>query len=262
MTANNCIVVSLHDVAPGSAGQSMRWLSIVERYGLRASLLVVPGPWRNGSLATDASFASWLRAARDRGHELSLHGWEHRATAHRSDSRHATVRHSLVGNVLARGCQEFWQLGTREADRRIGAGLEVLSNAGIEVDGFTPPGWLASPETVEVLRARGFLYTTTQWSVINLRDGRSLPISALSQRPGSVLTRAAAATNERIALRRLTRGLPLRLALHPDDLADRQLVSSVHRILDSAVINQTQSTTYAELVNARSPINELAEAVS
>jgi uncharacterized protein len=185
MIARGSIVVSLHDVAPATAAQSMRWLSIVEQHGMRASLLVVPGPWRNGSLANDAEFAAWLRAAGDRGHELSLHGWEHRAIRHNDDSRNATRRHSLVGNVLARGCQEFWQLGLREADRRIAAGLEVLHAAGIETSGFTPPGWLASPETVTTLRKRGFAYTTTQRSVIDLRNDRVLPISALSQRPGS-----------------------------------------------------------------------------
>ncbi|MCE9622986.1 MAG: polysaccharide deacetylase family protein [Actinomycetia bacterium] len=254
------LVVSLHDVAPGTAAQSKHWLSIVEWYGLRATLLVVPGPWRGGSLANDPAFAAWLRAAEERGHELALHGWEHRSVRDQAgESRNDTRRHSLMGALLARGCQEFWQLGADESERRIIAGQEVLRAAGIEARGFTPPGWLASPETLSTLRRLGFEYTTTQWSVVDLHRDREIRIAALSQRPGSALTGVAARANEQIARSRLTRRIPLRLALHPDDLGDLRLVNATKRTLAHAVRVGTRSVTYCDLVAGNVPEFEMVK---
>ena len=46
------IIVSLHDVAPATATASARWLEVVERQQMVATLLVVPGPWRGSSIDT------------------------------------------------------------------------------------------------------------------------------------------------------------------------------------------------------------------
>jgi predicted deacetylase len=252
----NRLVVSLHDVAPATSTASRRWLDIVERHGMRATLLVVPGPWRGARLAADPGFAAWLREVAARGHELALHGWEHRAVIDpHGDPARAGRRYRLVGDLLARGCQEFWQLGRAEADRRIGAGLDVLADAGITPVGFTPPGWLASAETLGALHARGFEWTTTQWSVLDLRGGRAHTIAALSQRPGSVLSGPAAAANHWVAARRMAAGRPLRLALHPDDLGDHRLVRATVRTLGEAVSAGVTACTYGDIVRSSRPLS-------
>ncbi len=236
------LVVSLHDVAPATAEASRRWLRLVERHGMRATLLVVPGPWRGASLAADPEFAGWLRSAHERGHEISLHGWEHRA---RDWSR--SVR-GAYGRVLSRGCAEFWQLDEPAARRRIVDGLDVLRAHGLGARGFTPPAWLASDAARRAARDLGLAYTTTQWSVIDLRDGERIRAFAVSQRPGSAVTPLAARIARTLTGRRLRRGGLLRLALHPDDLAHARLRTDVEDVLRSAAARGYTSTTYLDLV--------------
>ncbi|MGH6655287.1 MAG: hypothetical protein ACRDVE_08775, partial [Actinocrinis sp.] len=45
------LVVSIHDVALATAAESARWLADLDGLGVRATLLVVPGPWREPALA-------------------------------------------------------------------------------------------------------------------------------------------------------------------------------------------------------------------
>lgn len=241
------LVVSLHDVAPATADASRRWLHLVERHGMRATLLVVPGPWRGASLAADPGFAGWLRDAHARGHEISLHGWEHRAA--RAWSR--SVR-GAYGRVLSRGCAEFWQLDEPAARLRIADGLDVLRSHGLRADGFTPPAWLASDAARRAARGLGLTYTTTQWSVIDLRDGGRVRAFAVSQRPGSRVTPIAAGIARTITARHLRRGRLLRLALHPDDLAHPRVRNDVTEVLRTAMAHGYESTTYLDLVEQAS----------
>ncbi|MDO8389128.1 MAG: polysaccharide deacetylase family protein [Actinomycetota bacterium] len=245
------VVISLHDVAPGSEHASRKWLQIVERHGMRASLLVIAGPWRGHSLAGDDRFAEWLRQAQGRGHELVLHGWHHHAV--RDALATPSALHRLYGAARARGCAEFHELGVDAARRRIEAGQAVMHHHGFDPRGFTPPGWLASAGTLQALRELGFAYTTTQWSVHDLRSDQRLQLMATSQRPGSRLARPAAAANERLAQRRFAAGRSLRLALHPDDLGTPGLRASTERTLADALVNGIESLTYGELVSRVAP---------
>ncbi len=244
MTA--AIVISLHDVAPGSFAQSATWLNIVERHGMRASLLVIAGPWRGRALAGDLAFAEWLRAAEARGHEVVLHGWEHQAIDNPAMASSSIRR--LYGAARARGCGEFQLLDQTDASRRIERGRDVLAAHGFHPIGFTPPGWLASPGTYAALRELGYRYTTTQWGVHDLVTSRVIRMFATSQRPGSVYTVAAAWLNERLAAQRFAAGRGLRVALHPDDLAERGLREATERTLQSARVHSIPSLTYGELV--------------
>lgn len=241
------VVVSLHDVAPASAAASAAWLDVVESHGWRATLLVIPGAWRGATLGEDAGFVDWLHAAADRGHELALHGWEHHGVL--CDGR--GPRHRLRrcrGNVFARGCAEFNELDAVEARRRIHAGRRALSSVGIEPVGFTPPGWLASHDTVTVLRDEGFRYTTTQWAVLDLVGRRTIRMPAISQRPGSSLTLAASRANERVVGAFAARRRSLRIALHPDDLRHDELAAATHRMFTGLTRAGARSCTYEELV--------------
>jgi uncharacterized protein len=242
------VVVSLHDVAPASAVASARWLDVVESFGWRATLLVIPGSWRGAALGDDADFVTWLHTAADRGHELALHGWEHHGVARDGRGPRHRIRR-CSGFVLARGCAEFNELDTDEARRRIDAGRRVLSSVGIEPVGFTPPGWLASHDTVAVLRDEGFRYTTTQWAVLDLVGGRTIRMPAISQRPGSRMTLTASRANERVVSAFADRGRSLRIALHPDDLHHEELVAATKRMFTKLAVAGARARTYEELVS-------------
>jgi hypothetical protein len=59
------------------------------------------------------------------------------------------------GRFVARGAAEFAAIGEAEAADRLAAGRAVLASMGLVTDGFTPPGWLASPGSLRRAGQRG-----------------------------------------------------------------------------------------------------------
>jgi predicted deacetylase len=242
MTAR--LVVSVHDVAPGSALQSRVWLHELDRRAIRASLLVVPGPWRDGALATDADFAGYLRERQSAGDEIVQHGWRHSAGADRAGWRSVTER------ALARGAGEFAAISEQAAALRLRAGRAVLIEAGLACDGFTAPGWLHSPGTLKALRAQRFRYTTTHAGVLDLHTGHRLAGPAFSHRPGGAAESLAAKVLVNGARTVAKMGGLIRIALHPDDLARPALRTATLTAIDDCLAEGAVATTYGALLDA------------
>lgn len=235
----NPVVVSIHDVAPATLPEASELLRLCDRHGVRSTLLVIPGPWRCGDPVADAEFQRWLRTAADNGHEVSLHGWEHVAQPN------SGVRE----RVVARGCGEFAVLAEHEAQRRIASGLQVMEQLGFGITGFTPPGWLASSGTLTAAKALGLSYVTTHRFVHDLTANYSIALPAVCQRPSSPLEPLAASVVRRYAVRRIARGLGIRIALHPADLSSAVLRESATALVQ--VASFARPVTYAELVGSR-----------
>ncbi|MEO5875251.1 MAG: DUF2334 domain-containing protein, partial [Streptosporangiaceae bacterium] len=69
-------VVSIHDVSPATAAETGVWAGDLDRLGVPASLLVIPSAG-GGPLTDDPGLVAALHDLASRGHELSLHGFEH-----------------------------------------------------------------------------------------------------------------------------------------------------------------------------------------
>ena len=239
-------MVSVHDIAPGTAAQTARWLSALEERGIPATLLLVPGPWRGPSLVQDPCLAEEMLAAQDRGHELALHGFYHVAT-HGS----GPFWRRGVAQVVARGAAEFATLSEGEARARINAGLEELADVGIEPVGFHPPGWLVSPGSVRALRRSGLRYYSTHLGAHTFAGAEGamaelrLAAPALSHRPGGVGERLGARMMTEGARRFARAGSAFRIALHPDDLSRPRLREATLRAIDEALELGARPTTYA-----------------
>lgn len=246
-------VVSLHDVAPSTFEQSSTLLGWAEERGLPTSLLVVPGPWNGPGLRPGTEFGSWLRAAERRGHEVVVHGWEHREVPTPDVPAHRRLRARTIG----RGAGEFAHLGQAEARRRAAAGLRILHAMGCAPRGFVPPAWLLSEDAMWGLRDVGFEYTTTRSSVIDLRHSERLQVPAYCQRPHSRLTAAGSVVVDTLVARRIRRGRPVRIALHPADVDTAGLRTATHRLLDRAAT--APAFTYTDLL-ARTRRPDLSEA--
>jgi predicted deacetylase len=240
------LLVSVHDIAPGTATQTARWLSALEARGIPATLLLVPGPWRGPSLVQDPSLAEDLLEAQDRGHELALHGFYHLAT-HGS----GPLWRRGVAQVMAPGAAEFATLSEGEARARINAGLEELADVGIEPVGFHPPGWLVSPGSVTALRRSGLRYYSTHLGVHTFAGASGatadlrLAAPVLSHRPGGVGERLGVRMMTDGARRFARTGSAIRIALHPDDLSRPGLREATLRAIDDALELGGRPTTYA-----------------
>ncbi|POM23141.1 Polysaccharide deacetylase [Actinomadura rubteroloni] len=238
-------VVSVHDVAPSTAGPSARWLADLDERGVHATLLLIPGPFGGGpALPDDPALVRLLHRAAGRGHELSLHGYRHEGVPGGPRWRRG------VNRVLARGAGEFWSLTERQAARRLGAGLELLAAADIAVTGFTPPGWLASPGTRRALASLGFAYWTSQLAVHPLPGGPVRAMPALSHRPGGAGERFGARLMVDAARVLARSGTPFRIALHPADLGRPGLRRAALAAVDLAVAAGGRPVTYATLAAA------------
>ena len=243
------VVVSVHDIAPGTAAQTLRWLADLDARGIPATLLLVPGLWRGRRLAEDPEFVEAVLAAGERGHELALHGLHHRAVPGLGP-----LWRRGVARVLARGAAEFATLPQPEAAARLREGLEELASLGIHPLGFHPPGWLISPEGVKALRSCGLRYYSTHLAVHTIAPphaaDRSARIAApaLSHRPGGFGERFGVRLMANTARRYASTGRAFRIALHPDDLARAGLREATVRAIDEAVELGARPATYAQLL--------------
>lgn len=184
--------------------------------------------------------ADRLRAWEERGHEVSLHGWEHRQPG--------VVR--TMDRIVTRGAGEFARLDELASRSRLEAGLGVLAVNGLATNGFTPPGWVISKDAARVLKPLGIAYYTTQLAIHDLHNGRKLRVPAVCHRPGTPLARSAARVmrvGHQLA-RRI--GHDLRMAIHPDDTGDAHLVEASLSVLRTAAYSGTRIVPYATYLEA------------
>ena len=242
------LVVSIHDVAPATADETRSWLADLDGLGVRATLLVVPGPWREPVLSDAPEYGAELRRVAEAGHELALHGWCHAAQPGGTGSR------SLTGRIVARGAGEFWTLDAAEARDRIDRGLEVLRAAGIEPEGFVPPGYLASPGAQQALAESGLRYWTSHFGVHDLHSGVRHTVVALCHRPAVGASgrpfgeRSGDYLIEHSPQWFTRRKRPLRLALHPDDLHRPGLRETTLSAIERSLAFGARAMTYSELL--------------
>ncbi len=236
-------VVSVHDVAPATGGETAEWLAALDARGVPCTLLLIPGPYGGGPrLAEDRRLVACLHEAAERGHELSLHGFRHEGVPGGPPWRNA------VNQVLARGAGEFWSLTTEHAAELLRQGLAELNGAGMDVVGFTPPGWLASPGTRRALASLGFAYWTSHLAVHDLTGGPSRRMPALSHRPGGAGERTGARLMVAAARFFARTGTPFRIALHPADLARPGLREAALEAIDLALAAGGRPVTYRSLI--------------
>ncbi len=224
MSADRKLIVSFHDLHPGSRAQCERFLALCRELGVtRTTLLVVPRWHGAPPCDEDREFVAWLQARATEGHEINLHAYLHEAAAVTGNAvQRAMGRHYTAGEG------EFYQIGRAEAERRLREGLRIVRDGcGVPVWGFTAPAWLLSEPAREALRALGFHYTT-RWGKVEL-----LRPSATVDAP--VLVWSVRAAWRRICSRgwvRLwgawRRAAPvLRVAVHPVDFSHPAIEASV-----------------------------------
>jgi hypothetical protein len=161
---------------------------------------------------------------------------------------------ALVGDLVARGCAEFWSLNEDQAAGRAIRGLDLLAAYGLKPTGFTPPGWLASAQAIRGLRRAGLRYVTTHRYVTDLVTGDRLGAFVICHRPHSRGERAGAALMSRAPRLLLRPGRTLRMALHPDDLLRPGLRESALQGIDAALEGGAVALTYDRVLEAGPPL--------
>jgi predicted deacetylase len=161
----------------------------------------------------------------------------------------------MRARVVARGAAEFAMLTEMQAVARLVAGRAELSALRLPVEGFTPPGWLASPGTTQALRRLGYRYTTCHAGVRDLATGGWHPAFALSHRAGGIGERSGARLMVAGARYAVRRGWDIRIALHPADLDRPGLREAALRAVDACLELGAAPTTYLGLLEAASSVS-------
>lgn len=228
------LLVAVHDVTPAHAPALGRIYALLEELGIaRYALLVVPdwhGAW---PLEKHPAFVDDLLHRQAGGADLFLHGYRHDELGFQ---RTWGQRVRIAGRTAASA--EFLVAPPDEAQRRLDAGLELLTRLGLNPAGFIPPAWLHGPGLGDQLRARNLTVTEGFWMIANLATGRRMFAPALSwstARPWRSRLTAALAAGRCIAegSRRL-----VRVAIHPPDV-------------ETPVVNPSLGTTLRELATTR-----------
>lgn len=246
MSASRRLIVSFHDLHPGSQEVCARFLQRLRELGVgRATLLVVPR-WHGGIACTDdPRFVGWLRERAEEGHEICLHGFFHRVeTVTGNAAQRAVGRHYTAGEG------EFYQIDHATAAQRIRDGLAMLTAAmQLSVWGFTPPAWLLSTAGRDALRAAGLHYTTTWGTVEVLQRSEIVAAPTLVWSTRAAWRRICSNAWVRFWGWRHQNAETLRIAAHPADFAHPAVERSLYAAVKRHATGRT-AARYRDLLSA------------
>ena len=221
------LLVSIHDVAPVFADECTELWSMCRVFGATPALLIVPNWHGQWPLANNAKFVDWIHSCVDVGAEILLHGERHdEAGLARSwrDSARAFGRTAREG--------EFLTLRDDGARARIERGLALFAQLGLNPIGFVPPAWLAREDTHDAARAAGLHLSEDATGVRKLTLGIHVRAPALRWSGRSSFRARASVALAQVRWHRHRNTAVVRLALHPQDLANSVTRASVQRELE------------------------------
>ena len=242
------LIVSLHDVHPGSLSAVEKQRSMLSEWGVRcASVLLVPEFHHGPGLATAPSLISWATTAQQQGDELVLHGYYHDRLG-RKDSISQWFWTRLYTNREA----EYLDLPPEEARDRLSQGRRMLGDLGWKIHGFIAPAWLMSPIVPPILRELGFDYTNTIQGILALgSEIRHLPGRSLCWSVRAAWRRQASLAWNAWLGARLRQASLVRVSLHPRDFEFVTVRQQIEWQIKSALDAGFQAVTYASYVSPR-----------
>jgi len=225
-------IASIHDVEPSRLDRVLDLVDLLESAGHPPGiLLVVPGAeWPKAALAE-------IRSLSDGGWMLAGHGWRHRAPSPRG------FYHRLHAAVLSRDQAEHLSRPIDDLVDRLERCHAWFGERALPTpELYVPPAWAMGALTADELRRLPFVWYETLSGIVRPETGKRalLPLVGYEAdtRGREMGLEAWNRLNSRAAP--LLR-LPVRMAIHPDDLhlrLARRLrihVRSVFTVLDARV---------------------------
>jgi predicted deacetylase len=238
------LVVSIHDVHPGSLDAAKSQVAFCEFLGVRRfSILVVPDFHMRIPFEVSPALVEWLRSRQELGDEIVLHG-----LYHYNDVSSPSPRVWFWNRFYTTREAEFLDLDFHAAHFRIRYGRRRLEKIGLHPVGFVAPAWLMNPEVLRAVFDAGLAYTNTVDSIVassgKIIRCRSLCYSARSK------WRQVASIGWNSLLWRAKRGHQVvRLSLHPHDLTVGSFRTQISAIITCANSLGFNSTTYRDLIS-------------
>lgn len=245
------LIVSLHDVHPGSLDYIRDQVQFLESLGvLPLSLLIVPYYHQKLKISDCRDTVSWLQERQAKGDEMVLHGYYHQRVEQKT-----SLNNWFWTRLYTQNEAEFYDLNKKEASDRIDQGRCLLQEVGLITKGFIAPAWLMSHDVFRVIFEKKFNYTNTiskiffaslYHSKIETVESRSLCYSTRAKwrQTTSLLW------NGQLGKRVRTKNL-IRLSLHPQDLTFSHIRRQVEIFLKSVIDQGVNPITYSGWVQQR-----------
>jgi uncharacterized protein len=226
MTRALCIAI--HDVAPATRAACDALFDLLQSVGAPpATLLVVPDYHRRGSIERDIDFVRAIDARIGRGDEVALHGWHHLDDGPASYDAFEWLRR----RVLTASEGEFAALTEHEAALRLDAGLRMFERLRWTARGFVAPAWLLGAGARAALARTSIRWTSTHTQLQLIADGRRIAAPAISASARSAWRRWTSKRWLRIAASATRRAPIVRVALHPSDAIDTDVMHAWRALL-------------------------------
>lgn len=251
---NGILCIALHDVAPATWDACRIWLDEIDALGASAmTLLLVPDFHGQGGFDRTPHIVRALQARARLGDELAQHGLVHLDQASPPRTPVAWIRRRL----LTVGEGEFAALDQEQATLRLRQGRAALADAGLAVQGFVAPAWLASRGSFEAMRAQNYAWTSDHRALIDFRTTPMRRISApvLTASPRSAWRRGASRAWLQTLLRATRHAPLLRVGLHPADTGHAALMQTWREVLRALVAERTCSNKSAALGERDAPLS-------
>jgi len=248
------LCIAIHDVAPATWPRCEVLLDMLRTLGAPpTTLLVVPDYHRRGSVETDLAFVRAIDTRIARGDEIALHGYYH---IDDGPAAYSAIEW-LQRRILTASEGEFAALTECDAELRIGAGLRMFERLNWDVAGFVAPAWLLGPGARAALARTAIRYTSTHTYFEIVASGQRITAPVIS---ASARTRWRRWTSQRwlSAADTVTRTKSLlRVALHPADANDADLLASWRELLEALLADRvalTKSTALQRVLAQSQPI--------
>lgn len=148
---NGELIVSVSGIRDTTSAAAIEFAAQMDQRAVRLSLLVAPRRKGGYRLVDDSATQAWLRARRNRGDAIVLHGYDQAATK----SRRA----------------EFATLPRHEAVLRLTAADRVLEQVGLRTRLFAAPRWNVSAGAIAALPEVGFRISLGLTTILDLERG-------------------------------------------------------------------------------------------
>jgi len=140
-----------------------------------------------------------------------------------------------------------------ELSLRLDKGIEMLKSLGITPKGFIAPAWLFKKELLQLLKEKGFLFTTDRRYIYNLQENKKIfsPVLTFGSR-GYVEDISIFSFDKMFFMLKALN--VVRIALHPVDIKNPSKIYKLLKVLDYTRKEHFQITSLYHIIKAKNLI--------